>query len=178
MKCASKIVLVVLLVVLVKIGGVWLYLRYGHVPVAVADAPFPMEKKIVKIPLHARINRELKVAPMEANEAVFLSGAKTYVEECAMCHGTPEGESIYAKSMYPAPPQLWKKHKTGNVVGVSDDEPGETYWVIANGVRLTGMPAFKDDMSDQKMWQIALLLHNADKDMSASVKAVLSGPAQ
>ena len=33
-------------------------------------------------------------------------------------------------------------------------------------------------MSDQKMWQIALLLHNADKDMPASVKAALSGPAQ
>jgi len=27
------------------------------------------------------------------------------------------------------------------VVGVSDDEPGETYWKVANGIRLTGMPA-------------------------------------
>ena len=178
MKCAGKVFLGVLIVGVVLVGGVWVYLRYGHVPVAVADAAFPMEKQIVSVPLHARMKRELKTAPMDANEAVFLSGAKTYVEECAVCHGTPEGESIYAKSMYPAPPQLWKKHKTGNVVGVSDDEPGETYWVISNGVRLTGMPSFADDMSDQKMWQIALLLHNADKDMPASVKAALSGPAQ
>ena len=130
MKCAGKVFLGVLIVGVVLVGGAWVYLRYGHVPVAVADAAFPMEKQIVSVPLHARMKRELKTAPMEANEAVFLLGAKTYGEECAVCHGTPEGESIYAKSMYPAPPQLWKKHKTGNVVGVSDDEPGETYWVI------------------------------------------------
>jgi mono/diheme cytochrome c family protein len=174
----GKFLLFVAIVMVVLFGGLWTYLRYGHVPVAVADAAFPLEKKIVSLPLHARMTREFKTAPMAASEAVFESGARSYVEECAVCHGTPGSDSIYSKSMYPAPPQLWKKHGKNGVVGVSDDEPGETYWVISNGIRLTGMPAFADDMSEQKLWQISLLLKNADKDMPASVSKILSGSPQ
>src|SRR5450432_2144297 len=152
-------VLIAILAIVLLVFGVAMYLKYGHPPVAVADSPFPMERQIVSIPLHARMDRELKTAPIAASETVFQAGAKAYVEECAVCHGTPGSDSMYAKGMYPAPPQLWKKH------GISDDEPGETYWVIANGIRLSGMPSFKNDLDDQKMWQIALLLHNADKPM-------------
>jgi hypothetical protein len=39
------------------------------------------------------------------------------------------------------------------------------------------MPTFKDDLDDQKIWQIALLLHNADKPMPPSVAKLLSGSA-
>lgn len=176
-KRVGEDVLIVVLAFLLLAFGVLMYLKYGHPPVAVADEPFPMEKKIVSLPLHARIDREMKTPPFTASEAVFQTGAKTYVEECAVCHGTPGTDSIYAKSMYPTPPQLWKKHGSG-VVGVSDDEPGETYWVIANGIRLTGMPAFKGDLDDQKLWQIALLLHNADKPMPRPVVEILAGSNQ
>ena len=62
-------------------------------------------------------------------------------------------------------PQLWKKHAKGNVVGVSDDEPGETYWKVANGIRLTGMPAFNHVLTDTQMWQVTLLLKNADQQL-------------
>jgi thiosulfate dehydrogenase len=178
MNCAGKVILGILIVAVVVVGGLWVYLRYGHVPVAVADKPFPMEKKIVSVPLGARIGREMQTAPMTASEAVFLAGARTYVEECGVCHGTPGNDSVYAKSMYPAPPQLWKKHGTSGVVGVSDDEAGRTFWVVKNGIRLTGMPAFGEDMSEQKLWEISLLLKNADKAMPASVSKVLGGPAQ
>jgi len=37
---------------------------------------------------------------------------------------------------------------------VSDDEPGETYWKVANGIRLTGMPAYKNVLTDTQMWQV------------------------
>jgi len=48
------------------------------------------------------------------------------------------------------PPALWEKHANSDVVGVSDDPPGETYWKVANGIRLTGMPAFKDTLTDTR----------------------------
>jgi thiosulfate dehydrogenase len=177
-KRAGFVVLIIIIVVAVLVGGLWMYLRFGRVPVAVTDTAFPMEQEIVSIPLQARIGREMLTPPIAASEAAFVAGANSYVEECAVCHGTPGTDSVYAKSMYPAPPQLWKKHGTHGVVGVSDDDAGRTYWVVKNGVRLTGMPAFADDMSDQKLWQIALLLKNADKDMPASVSKILSGSPQ
>jgi len=56
---------------------------------------------------------------------------------------------------------------------VTDDEPGETYWKVANGIRLTGMPAFKQSLSDTQMWQVSLLLANANK-IPDSVKQALT----
>ena len=54
-----------------------------------------------------------------------------------------------------------KAHHNGNVVGVSDDPPGETYWKVANGIRLSGMPSYKDLLTETQMWQVSLLLANA-----------------
>ena len=41
--------------------------------------------------------------------------------------------------------------------------PGETYWKVANGIRMTGMPAFQQSLSTDQMWQVSLLLANSDK---------------
>ena len=84
----------------------------------------------------------------------------------------------FAKYMYPGAPQLWKRHARGNVVGVSDDEAGETYWKVANGIRLTGMPSYSEVLSDTEMWQVSLLLKNADKELPMPVTEILNGPAK
>jgi mono/diheme cytochrome c family protein len=78
--------------------------------------------------------------------------------------------------MYPSAPQLWKKHAHGNVVGVSDDEAGETYWKVAHGIRLTGMPSYERVLSDTQMWQVSLLLKNADQQLPDPVMGILNGP--
>lgn len=155
---------------------VFCYLRVGRPPVAVADAPFPMEKQIVSVPLHARIDAEMPAkALIEANETAFASGAKIYREQCAVCHGIYGQPSSTGEHMYPDAPALWRKHGNG-VVGVSDDPPGETYWKVANGIRLTGMPAFGKTLNDTEMWQVSLLLANADKPMPDSVMSLLKQP--
>jgi hypothetical protein len=71
--------------------------------------------------------------------------------------------------MYPHPPVLFEGK------GVTDDEPGESYWKIFNGIRLTGMPGFSKSLSETQMWQLALLVANADK-LPSSAKAVLVAP--
>jgi len=52
---------------------------------------------------------------------------------------------------------------------------GETYWKIFNGIRLTGMPGFSKTLSETQMWQMALLLANADK-LPPAAKAALVAP--
>jgi thiosulfate dehydrogenase len=153
------------------------YLKFGPLPVAVADAPLPYEKQIVRLPMNARIEREVKKAPFGISEDVFESGAHVYKAQCSSCHGTPGHDVAFAKNMFPAAPQLWKSHGSHGVVGVSDDEAGETYWKVANGIRLSGMPSYSKVLSEQQMWQVSLLLKNADKEMPLPVTQILNPSA-
>jgi hypothetical protein len=37
--------------------------------------------------------------------------------------------------------------------GVTDDPVDETYWKVANGIRLTGMPAYQGFLTNDQLWQ-------------------------
>lgn len=157
--------------------GVYLYFRFGAPPVATADTPFPMEEQVVSVPLNARIRREAPAdVPVKPTPEVLLAGAHLYREQCAACHGLQGHPSAFANSMFPGAPQLWETHHGGKVVGVSDDPPGETYWKVKNGIRLSGMPAYKSLMTDEQMWQVSVLLANADKPLAPGTAAILSQP--
>jgi mono/diheme cytochrome c family protein len=158
-------------------AGAWVYLRYGNPPVATADKAFPFEAQIVHVPLGARIAKQIEQPPFGISEDVYEAGAKIYVKSCASCHGTPGHDSPFGKWMYPVAPQLWKKHATSTVVGVSDDEPGETYWKVKNGIRLTGMPSFEHLYSTAEMWDVSLLLKNADQPLPDPVMKILESGA-
>jgi mono/diheme cytochrome c family protein len=156
--------------------GIWMYLGFGQPPVATGDAPFPFEAAIVSRPLHRRIDSEMpKTVPLEASETNLETGAHIYREQCASCHGLYGLPSGFANAMFPRAPQLWQPHRNG-VVGVSDDPPGETYWKVANGIRLSGMPAFRKVLNDTQMWQVSLLLANADKPLPPNVLTLLKQP--
>jgi mono/diheme cytochrome c family protein len=145
--------------------------------VAVADAPFPFEKAIVQVPLHARIDAEApKSAPIEPSADNLIAGAAVYREQCAACHGLNPAVSSFGGNMYPDAPQLWQSHGHSGVVGVSDDPPGETFWKIDNGIRLTGMPSYKKVLNPVQEWQVALLLANADKPLPPAAAYLLQQP--
>jgi thiosulfate dehydrogenase len=156
--------------------GAYLWFTHGRPPVAAADKPLPLEEIITEVPLHARISREMpQKAPIEANEATFVAGARIYRDQCAFCHGLSGSPSQVGKNMFPDAPPLWEKHHD-TVVGVSDDPPGETYWKVANGIRLTGMPAYKGALTETEMWQVSLLLANADKPLPPAAINLLKEP--
>lgn len=175
MRPAGAFLLGVIVTLVVAAGGVWGYLKFGSLPVATSDKPFPLEAQIVRLPLRARILREMQQPPFTANEQVYQAGAQIYAQKCESCHGAPGRNVDFAQWMYPQAPQLWKKHGKGNVVGVSDDEAGETYWKVKNGIRLTGMPSFQHVLSDEQMWDVTLLLKAADQPMSPQVQSTLTG---
>jgi mono/diheme cytochrome c family protein len=174
----GKILLGIVLGVLLVPVGVLVWFQFGKVPVAVSDPPFPQERLLTSVPLNARIDRELiKNPPIQPDEAVLVAGAGIYRDQCAACHGYHGKPSSFGAHMFPDAPPLWEKHHDGTVVGVSDDPPGETYWKVANGIRLTGMPSYKDILSDTAMWQVSLLLANADKPLPPAAIDILNGPA-
>lgn len=155
----------------------YLYFRFGFAPVATSAPPMPFEKKMANMALHARMKAEgTQKAPFNADEAALTAGAKVYVDHCAFCHGLPRQTDMpaAAKGMFPPPPQLFDKDEM-----VTDDPAGDTYWKVANGIRLTGMPGFNKSLSPTQMWQVSMLLAGADK-LTEPTKAALApgAPAQ
>lgn len=158
--------------VLLVVGGTYYYFVSGMAPVATADAPLPYEKKIASKSKNAHMRKqELPSPPIAPDEPNLMAGAKVYKEQCAGCHGLPNQPApAISEGMYPHAPLLFSGK------GVTDDPPTETHWIISNGIRLTGMPSFKNTLTDTEVWQASLLLANADK-ISDSVKGFLSPSA-
>jgi mono/diheme cytochrome c family protein len=75
-------------------------------------------------------------------------GIRLYDETCLPCHGAPGIErSLTAKGLNPEPPELYKT--------VGDLKPEEVFWVIKNGIKMTGMPSFEKGKTDEEIWTLA-----------------------
>jgi thiosulfate dehydrogenase len=158
----------VLLGIVLVAAGVYLFFSTGQAPVATTAPPMPFERKFAHMGLNAYLAKLPHPEPaVPTDEPNFLAGAQVYKENCAVCHGLPgEPKTNIAEGMAPGPPQLF--HGTG----VTDDEPWETYWKAESGIRMTGMPGFKGKLTETQIWQVTVLLKNADK-ISPAVKAAL-----
>lgn len=159
----------VLGILIIPLAG-FLYFKLGMAPVATSDPLMPFEGWAARTALHKRIDSEMpKTVPIPASTENLVAGARIYKDNCAFCHGFKgQEQTAAAKGMFPKPPHLFRGH------GVTDDPPGETYWKTKNGIRLTGMPGYKNSLTDEQMWQVSLLLANADK-LPADAQPIVEG---
>jgi thiosulfate dehydrogenase len=164
-------VLGIVIGILLLAGCLYFYFSLGFAPVATAARPMPFERKMAKLALHAYLDKMQHPQPLvPADEGNLIAGAKVYKEQCASCHGLPgEPKSAISQGMFPKPPELF--HGTG----VTDDEPWETYWKVENGIRMTGMPGFKGQVGEKEIWQVTMLVKNADKITEPVKKELLAG---
>lgn len=164
------VLLGVVLTPLAVLGWFWL----GNMPVAVGDRTLPLEDKLAKISLDARVAHEQpKVVPVAADETNLNAGAAVYRDHCAACHGVYGKPVGFAVHMVPQAPQLWQKRPDGKGIGVSGVSASEIYWKVSNGIRQSGMPAYKDTLSTSEVWQVSLLLTNADKALPPGALAIV-----
>jgi thiosulfate dehydrogenase len=164
------LILGILIGILLLVGCLYLYFWSGHAPVATSAKPMPFERKMAKLGLHSYLESLPHPQPqVPADEANLVAGAKVYKEQCATCHSLPgEPRSAVSKGMFPVPPELF------HGVGVTDDEPWETYWKVENGIRMTGMPGFKGQLAEKQIWQVTMLVKNADKITDPVKKELLA----
>lgn len=149
--------------------GAYFLARMGAIPVATNAKPVPFERTLARTALRAAMHphRQDK-APIVATDENLTAGAKLYGTNCAACHGLPnQAGGAIAKGMFPIPPQLFDPDQM-----VTDDPIGVTFWKAKKGIRLTGMPGFEGSLTDEQIWQVSLLLANADK-LSPKVRDAL-----
>ena len=78
-------------------AAVFLYLRFGYVPVAVNGPVIPLEQMLAGAAIEAKIAREAPTKEgLPATEENLLAGAKIYREQCVECHGLPGGAKSVA----------------------------------------------------------------------------------
>lgn len=90
-------------------------------------------------------------APLDFTAAATPESAALFQKHCAQCHGAPGiAPADFALGMSPVP---------ANPVHIAQGKsPEEIYWVIRNGLKMTGMPAWEGRMSDADMWRITALM--------------------
>ncbi|HEX5103630.1 MAG TPA: cytochrome c, partial [Pirellulaceae bacterium] len=92
-------------------------------------------------------------------------GMAHYRAMCLQCHGAPDVKShAFAKGLNPPPPAL------AHVAREWSD--GELFWITKHGIRMTGMPAFGHNHSDEELWKIVAFLRQLD-DLSEEQVAML-----
>ncbi|HLK21869.1 MAG TPA: cytochrome c [Bryobacteraceae bacterium] len=99
----------------------------------------PMDVVLARVPEKARG----KANPYQNDAEAVLGGKKLFEQHCAECHGATGGGGNRGPSLLPDE----KIHAT----------PGETFWILTNGVVRRGMPSWSK-LPEQQRWQIVAFL--------------------
>lgn len=150
--------------IVLLVGGFYAYARLGFIDPR-ADVPVSsLEENQAMAILDSSIGRRAADTknPVPADDANLTEGMKLYQSNCAACHGNiNHAESSLADSFYPRAPQF--QHDK------PDMEENENFYLIKNGIRWSGMPAWKQSLTDWQIWQISAFLDHMDK-LPASVE--------
>jgi len=110
-------------------------------------------------------------APSVDDPKMIAEGFEHYREMCVGCHLAPGIKSSeISQGLMPAPPKLQE--------AAEEWTPAELFWVIKNGIKMTGMPAWGPTHSDKKIWAMVAFVKQLPKMTAAQYKAmdVAAGP--
>ncbi len=93
--------------------------------------------------------------PLPASEGAVAAGRAHFADHCASCHGNDgKGQTGMGRNLYPRAPDM-------TLAATQSLSDGEIYWIIENGVRLTGMPAWgKGGDQDKETWALVSFIRH------------------
>jgi mono/diheme cytochrome c family protein len=141
--------LITLIAVLVAVAGlVYLSVRKGGL--SADDEPTRLETMVARRLLWLSVPAEAHRAtnPHSDDPAAWREAAAHFADHCAVCHGRDgRGRTDVGRNMYPKVPDL----TAPTVQHLSD---GALYFIIQNGVRWTGMPAWRTEHTTDDTWKL------------------------
>ena len=144
-------------IIFLLIGGLGAALL-GLMPTRANVAPPQIERHLAMSALDNSVERHAPRLnnPVPSTDENLIQGMKIYTMNCALCHGGADrGPSAFEKSFYPPPPNL--------ILHPPDDPEWHTFFVIRNGIRYTGMPAWDKSLSDSDIWKVTAFLSRLEK---------------
>ena len=122
----------------------------------------------------ASVERHAKDSPpLSLNDpAIVQAGARAFSElGCVNCHGGPGVDwAKFSEGLHPGPPDLKEL--------ANDRAPQQLFWVIKNGINMTGMPSFgSSEVPDREIWTIVAFIKKLPSVSADGYKAWTASPA-
>jgi len=121
-----------------------------------ATATAPHSAAVAWAVHHAFINSVKRDAGREQAPPAFTqdqvdAGFRMYERDCVMCHGGPAtARAAWVSGMKPTPPFLLDAARRWT--------PAQLHWIVGQGVKMTGMPAWSETRSDADIWNVVAFL--------------------
>ncbi|HEY6050108.1 MAG TPA: cytochrome c [Thermoanaerobaculia bacterium] len=148
--------------------GAGFVLGVGLVDFSAAHPPSRLEERFATFALNRSIARRApKTAnPVAGSPAAASAGLALFKTHCVACHGAPGVDPTEAgASLNPPAPGL-------TLPRVQARSDGELQWIVSNGIRMTGMPAFGPSRSEEEVWQLVAALRRLP-DLSPEERRML-----
>ncbi|HVB56823.1 MAG TPA: c-type cytochrome [Candidatus Acidoferrales bacterium] len=154
---------------IIILGLVLLFVFMGFVNMRADNPPSKMETAFAGHAMDASVARAAPklTNPVTADEASLVAGARIYRDHCALCHGDPaHPKSPLADSLNPPAPQF--------ATDMADMPENQNFYILQHGIRWTGMPGWKNVLSEQQVWQTVTFLSHMQK-LPPAAKQVFTG---
>jgi mono/diheme cytochrome c family protein len=119
----------------------------GFYDIAATSPHWPATAWLLEVARIRSIKAQAAGIPLPAGleePAKLVIGVGHYAAHCAVCHGAPGvPKGDIAHGLYPPPPDLAKAAPLYS--------PGELFWILKHGIKMTGMPSWSDH-SDDELW--------------------------
>lgn len=163
--------LLALIGLIIVILGLYLYMGYYNISAMKPHMNFIdgifQEIKYNSVSHHT----EDIIKPAVSRQDIMKAGFEHYEAMCVHCHGAPGiTETELQKGLYPKPPSF--PDGLNEELGIE-----QIYWITKNGIKMSGMPGFGTDHSEDELWAIAGFvyeLRNIPEDRYNELKRSLS----
>jgi mono/diheme cytochrome c family protein len=158
MKAKFGLVIVAIVAATALLSG-WLIIGRGF---SSREEPTAIEAFVARRVRSMATPKAVKTAenPVAASQEVISEAMAHFADHCAICHANDgSGDTLIGKNLYPRAPDL-RKADTQHLTD------GDLFYIIHNGVRLTGMPAFGEDVSgkpDLDSWKLVHFIRHLPK---------------
>ena len=145
------------LVILVPLG-VFAFVKSGIYDVGAAKRHTKLTEWVThETMIHSvRHHAEGLAVPAGFTTQQVAAGFCAYETHCVACHGAAAiAREPWVSGMEPSPPYLLDATQTFT--------PEKLFWIVKNGIKMTGMPAWGSSMSDGEVWQIVAWLEVSAK---------------
>ena len=160
-----KTILTVIATLIILMVLFLIYIFSGAYNISQLSPHNKITKWVINTTTHNSIRARMKENAVPGNikdTALIVLGFQHYNEMCVGCHGAPgiDQSEVIVKGLYPKPPAIYKH--------VEEGDAQEFFWIIKNGIKMTGMPAYKPTHDDAKIWAITAFVTQKLGNMSAA----------